>query len=143
MEPFAAVRCSLCQGLIVKARRPTRYVEKSRRSNVKIRWIPSRSGHPDERGVRQVHRQVAVLLDERTDARDVGPLDRMNLERSPLKHLKQRILRFGRKTQQVHRFGEGRPRGRERGANGAERRSASVMILVVSMQQRHKRPCVD
>jgi len=90
-------------------------------------------GHAHQRGIRQIHRQVAVLPDQSANTRDVSLLYRENPHRAAFDHFEQRVLRFRREAQQVHRLRQWRPRGRQGGADASECRDTSGVILVVPM----------
>src|SRR6185436_19884916 len=101
---------------------------------------PLALGNADQRRIRQIHRQIAILTHQLLHAWNVIDAYGQDLHGSGFHHVPQCLLRPPRKTQQMHRFRKHGPHGAERLVHGRKGISTTFMFVIVFMYEGDKRP---
>ncbi len=104
---------------------------------------PFSLGDPDQSRVGEVHRQVAVLTHKFPHSREIGLIERQNLDGIALEETPERVLGRCRKAQQIHGIGNRRPHGAQGLADPFESFLARTVVPVVGVDQRNQRPGVN
>jgi hypothetical protein len=99
--------------------------------------------HSDKCRVREMHRSVGILDHELSYAGYVYQVEGEESHRSSRQHLPESFLGLWKIPQQIDGFDEGRPHGDQGLSQALQAIDALFVILIVSIDQRHKWSSVD
>jgi hypothetical protein len=99
--------------------------------------------HSDKCRVREIHRTVGILDHKLSYARYVFQIEGEESHRSSLQHLPESFLGFWKIPEQIDGFDEWRPNSDQGLSQALQAIDALFVILIVSINQRHKRSSVD
>lgn len=99
--------------------------------------------HSDKCRVREVHRAVGILNHELSYAGYVYQVEGEESHRSSRQHLPESFLGLRKIPWQINGFDEGRPHGDQGLSQALQAIDALFVILIVSIDQRHKWSSVD
>ncbi len=104
---------------------------------------PLAFGRADERGIGEIHRQVAVLLHQLFHACQIGCVQRDQVQGSIGHHVAQGVRPAWRVGEQVHGLGQRRPDCGKGTTNCFQRVDTSRVCRVVSVQEGDQRARVN
>ena len=99
--------------------------------------------HSDKCRVREIHRAVGILDHELSYAGYVYQVEGEESHRSSSQHFPESFLGFWKIPKQIDGFDEGRPHGGQGLSQALQAIDALFVILIVSIDQRHKWSSVD
>ena len=99
--------------------------------------------HSDKCRVGEIYRAVGILDHELSYAGYVHQVESKESHRSSRQHLPESFLGFGKIAQQIDGLDEGRPHGDQGLSQALQAIDALFVILIVSIDKRHKWSSVD
>jgi hypothetical protein len=100
-------------------------------------FFPLSDSH--QRRVGKIHGKIPVLSHQLPHSRNVAFVKRQQTHRAAIHHLPESLLSLRRKIEEVHRFGEDRPYRSQRLTQRLQNGPATIMVLIIRVNQRDKR----